>query len=145
MVILPLSEVITLASHLGAGTIESWMNVEALRDLRDAATPPPKASDEDGRSPRQFVMDVVVEVGGERRRASASGRDIYHISAPIIVEAAQRLLAGGGKFAGGVHALGAIFDARSFLSALGASGMDVSYTTLSDPLLEKDTRHAQGE
>ncbi len=138
VVVMPLSEVITIASHLKADTIESWMNVEPLRDIRNVATPPPEPTDDARRSSQRFVMDVVVYIGGERRRASASGRDIYHVSAPIVVEAAQRLLASDAKLAGGVHALGAIFDARSFLSALGASAMDVSYATLSHPLLEKN-------
>ncbi len=145
VVLMPLSEVITLASHLDADAIESWMNVEPLRDLRDVATPPPEPTDDARRSSQRFVMDVVVNIGGERRRASASGRDIYHVSAPIVVEAAQRLLGGDAELAGGVYALGAIFDARSFLSALGASAMDVSYATLSHPLLEKDQDQAHGE
>ncbi|HZD68971.1 MAG TPA: hypothetical protein VFA45_08680 [Actinomycetes bacterium] len=36
-------------------------------------------------------MDVVARRGTETRRAVASGRDIYAITAPIVVEAAQRL------------------------------------------------------
>lgn len=145
VVVMPLSEVITLASHLKADSIESWMNVEPLRDLSDISTPPPEPIDGIGRSSQRFVMDVVVDVGGEHRCASASGCDIYQVTAPIVVEAAQRLLAGDAKLAGGVHALGAIFDAPSFLSALGAGTMDISSTTLSHPLLEKDRNHAHRE
>jgi len=133
-VMMPLSEIITLASHIKADSIQSWMNMEALRDIRDSATPPPQASDEIGRSPQRFVVEVVVNVGSEQRRAIASGRDIYFASAPIIVEAAQRQLAGGGQGPSGVHAIGAMFDPRAFLNALRPSGIEVDYGRSEAPL-----------
>lgn len=129
---LPFSETITLASHLAAGRIESWINVEALSDIRDPATPPPQPADAFGRSTQRFVMDVVVSVDGVHRRATAVGQDIYHVSAPIVVEAAQRLLDGRAQGAAGVHALGAIFDARDFLRALEPDALQVSYAGSGD-------------
>jgi hypothetical protein len=47
----------------------------------------------------------------------ASGRDIYAVTAPLVVEAACRVLAGEGD-AAGVASLGARFDAKDFLSSL---------------------------
>lgn len=123
VVMQPFSEIITLASHLRADAIRPWMNLEPLQDLRDTATPPPEAIDESGRSAQRFVMEVVVSASGQRRRASASGRDIYHVSAPIVVEAAQRLLTGDVRRTAGVQALGAIVDPRSFLGALVAANV----------------------
>jgi hypothetical protein len=139
-VVQPLSEIITLTSHLRADTVESWMNVEALRDLRDGATPPPEPIDDLGRSSQRFAMEVLVDAGVQRRRATAAGQDIYFVSAPIVVEAAQRLLAGDAKRTGGVHALGAIFDARSFLKSLGSGTIDVG-DIISEPLLNRTTAH----
>ena len=127
IIMLPLSEIITLTSHLKVDTVTSWMNVEPLQDLRDPATPPPQPSDELGRSPQRFVMDVVVKLGAQRRRARATGRDIYQVSAPIIVETVERLLAGSNQPEAGVYSLGAMFDAKDFLSALGNGTIEVSY------------------
>jgi hypothetical protein len=47
----------------------------------------------------------------------ASGRDIYAVTAPLVVEAATRILAGSGDKPGAAPA-GARFDARDFLDAL---------------------------
>ena len=90
--LLPFSEVMTLSRHLRIDTIESWLATVALRDVRDAATPP--ATDSLGRSAQQFAMDAIVVQGDTTHRATASGQDIYAVSAPIIVEAAVRLIAG---------------------------------------------------
>ena len=119
MVMVPFSEMITLTGHLNVSSIESWINVAALLDLRDAKTPPPHVSSESGRSEQLFVMDVRVCAGAQITRATATGHDIYATSAPIIVEAAQRLLTGETHATAGVRALGEIFEARAFLEALG--------------------------
>jgi hypothetical protein len=58
-----------------------------------------------------------VVVGGQSHRATAQGRDIYAVSAPLVVEAAQRLLAGPPRQAGALS-LGAAFDPADFLNAL---------------------------
>lgn len=92
MVELPFSEVNTLAHHLTVGTIRSLLNRSALEEIRDAATPPPAADDTTGRSAQRFEMIVQVEQGGITRTARARGRDIYAITAPIVIEAALRLL-----------------------------------------------------
>jgi hypothetical protein len=60
---------------------------------------------------------VVVRSGDEQRRAVASGRDIYAVTAPLVVEAAARILAGSGDRAG-VASVGARFDAADFLRSL---------------------------
>jgi hypothetical protein len=89
-------------------------------DLRDPNTPEPTAADESGRSSQIFYVDVVVRKNGEERRASARGRDIYAITAPIVAEAVGRVLDGRAK-ATGVVAAGQAFDAREFLMALSRS------------------------
>lgn len=114
---LPFSEVITIDRHLAIGELRCYLNTAPLNDLRDPATPPPTAIDEIGRSAQQFVMDVVVRRGTTMRRSSVSGRDIYAITAQIVVEGIVRLLAGRGR-GFGAAAPGEIFEAADVLSAL---------------------------
>jgi hypothetical protein len=62
-------------------------------------------------------MEVIARRGTEERRFIARGRDIYAITAPIVVEAAARILDGRFK-AVGVVAAGEVFDAQDFLRSL---------------------------
>jgi hypothetical protein len=73
--------------------------------------------DEHGRSAQTFLVEVVARSGGVERRAVASGRDIYAVTAPLVVEAAVRILAGEGDKAG-VASAGARFDPKDFLASL---------------------------
>jgi len=117
VVSLPLAEIITISRHLQTPEIRSFMNLAPLTDLRNPETPEPTAADESGRSAQTFLMDVIARRGSEERRATARGRDIYAITAPIIVEATGRILDGRFKRSG-VAAAGEIFDARDFLESL---------------------------
>ncbi|WP_243060662.1 saccharopine dehydrogenase NADP-binding domain-containing protein [Nocardioides sp. SR21] len=115
---LPFSDVITIHRHLAVRELRSYLNTGPLAELRDADTPPPTAVDDTGRSAQRFVVDVVVRRGADVRRLSAAGQDIYAVSAPIVVEAAQRLL--DGRFhATGAVAPGEAFAAGDVLDALG--------------------------
>lgn len=129
---LPFSETIVIARHLRIAALHSYLNLAPLRELRDSSTPPPTPADASGRSAQIFAMDVVVRKGQQRRRALARGRDIYALTAPLIVEATQRILAG--EVAGrGVFAPGEIFDARDFLRALDPDHLTVEMGVL-DPV-----------
>ena len=127
----PFSEVITIDRHLEVGRLRSYLNTAPLDDLHDDATPPPAAADDRGRSAQQFVVDVVVRRGSDERRITSAGRDIYAVTAPIVVEGAVRLLSGrhGGP---GASAPGEAFDAVDVLAAL-AQDPDV-LTVRRDPL-----------
>lgn len=114
---LPLSEIITMSRHLRSPEIHAYMNLEPLKDLRNPQTPPPTPVDASGRSSQNFLVDVVVRKGSEQRRAVAHGRDIYAVTAPLVVEAAVRVVTGLGKTTG-VATAGEIFDAREFLGSL---------------------------
>src|SRR3712207_1996515 len=92
-----------------------------LHDLRDAATPAPPSTDELGRSAQRFVVDVVVRDGTDIRRTGATGRDIYAVTAPIVVEGAVRLLDGRHRGAGAA-APGEAFDAADVLASLEREG-----------------------
>ncbi|MBW8809683.1 MAG: saccharopine dehydrogenase NADP-binding domain-containing protein, partial [Lysobacter sp.] len=119
VVAVPLSEIVTLSRHVRSDEVHSYMNLAPLNDLRDPHTPAPAPTDAQGRSSQLFVMDTVVRRNGQARHASASGRDIYAITAPLIVEALQRIGDGRSR-ATGVVAPGEAFDAREFLEALPA-------------------------
>lgn len=114
---LPLAEMVVISRHLRVQEIRAYMNLAPLSDLHNPSTPGPVPADEKGRSAQQFLMEVKVRRGKEVRRASAAGRDIYAVTAPIIVEAAARILAGGIEVTG-TAAPGQVFDAEAFLKAL---------------------------
>jgi hypothetical protein len=114
---LSLAETIIIPRHLSIPEIRAYINLAPLKDLRNPETPPPTAADESGRSAQIFLVDVVVRKGEEERRAVARGRDIYAITAPIVVEATQRVVNRLAQTIG-VAAAGDLFDARDFLRSL---------------------------
>jgi hypothetical protein len=114
---LSLAETVLISRHLRTPEIRAYMNVTPLSDIRNPDTPVPAAADESGRSSQIFLVDVIARRGSEERRAVARGRDIYAITAPIVVEAAQRVVKGLVKTTG-VVAAGEAFDPRHFLRSL---------------------------
>ncbi|WP_369264943.1 trans-acting enoyl reductase family protein [Streptomyces sp. R35] len=112
-----MADVVTVPSHLAVPEVRSYMTVEAAKDLSAPDTPAPSAVDERGRSEQTFLVDVVVRSGGTERRAVARGRDIYAVTAPLAVEAVERILTGRTRTVG-VASAGEIFDAPDFLRAL---------------------------
>lgn len=120
VVALPFSEVVTIAHHLPLRRLRSLLTRNALADIRDASTPPPAASDTQGRSAQRFEMVVELRSGGRARRAVARGQDIYAVSAPLVVEAAQRL-ARPGAHKRGALALAQAFEPAGFLDSLTPS------------------------
>jgi short subunit dehydrogenase-like uncharacterized protein len=114
---LPFGEVILISRHIKVPNIRSYLNLSPLKDIRDPNTPPPRPADDRGRSAQTFVIEAVTRRGSLERRAIAQGRDIYAVTAPIVVEAAERVLDGDTKELGTVAA-GEVFNAREFLEAL---------------------------
>jgi len=112
-----LSEMILLTRHTAARSITSFMNLKPLEDLRSPDAQPPEPVDGKGRSAQQFVLEVEADAGGETRRASAAGQDIYAVSAAMVVQACLDIGLLRGKVAG-VRAPGELFDARRFLQRL---------------------------
>jgi len=111
------SEIIIISRHLRTPEIHAFMNLPPITDIRNPDTPEPVAADESGRSSQTFLMEAVVRRGSEERHAIARGRDIYAVTAPIVVEATERIIDGRFK-ATGVVAAGEIFDAQDFLRSL---------------------------
>ncbi len=110
---------VTIPRHLATPELRTVMTLAPLGDLDDPDLSPPPATDASGRSDQTFLVEARVRRGREVRRAVARGRDIYAITAPLVVEAARRLLDHvDGAHAAGVFAAGQIFDARDFLRSL---------------------------
>ena len=107
----------TIPTHLDTPEIATFMTANAVDDLHAADPSGPVAVDEHGRSAQTFLVEVVARSGGVERRAVASGRDIYAVTAPLVVEAAVRILAGEGDKTG-VASAGARFDAKDFLGSV---------------------------
>ncbi|REG00084.1 saccharopine dehydrogenase-like protein [Asanoa ferruginea] len=114
-----MADVVTIPSHLPIPEVRTCMTTVAANDLGAPDTPAPVAVDERGRSAQTFTVDVVVRSGFTQRRITASGQDIYAISAPLAVEAIHRILTGRTRTTG-VASAGEIFDAPDFLRALSA-------------------------
>ncbi|MFI8103821.1 saccharopine dehydrogenase family protein [Streptomyces sp. NPDC086023] len=112
-----MADVVTVTDHLAIRDVHTHMAAGAARDIASSDTPPPAATDELGRSDQTFLVDVVVRSGGAERRIVAEGRDIYAVTAPLVVEALDRVLTGRTRTTG-VASAGRIFDAADFLAAL---------------------------
>jgi hypothetical protein len=123
---LSLAETITISRHLRITEIRVYMNLAPLADLRNPDTPPPTPEDASGRSSQIFVMDVLVRRGRTEQRVVARGRDIYAVTAPIVVEATERVVAGA-TITTGVVAAGEAFDARDFLNSLSRAHVVVDF------------------
>ncbi|MFF3158837.1 saccharopine dehydrogenase family protein [Streptomyces sp. NPDC057910] len=112
-----MADVVTVPQHLSIPDVTTYMTTGAVRDIASADTPAPTATDASGRSDQTFFVDAVVRSGRTERRATASGQDIYAVTAPLVVEALERVLTGRIK-ATGVASAGELFDAPDFLTAL---------------------------
>ncbi|WP_406056143.1 saccharopine dehydrogenase NADP-binding domain-containing protein [Streptomyces sp. NBC_01077] len=114
-----MADVVTIPSHLKVPEVRTYMAVDAAQDLSAPDASAPAAIDELGRSDQTFLVDVVVRSGDAERRAVAVGQDIYAVTAPLAVEAVERILTGRTRTTG-VASAGEIFDAPDFLGALSA-------------------------
>ena len=124
MIDLPFSEVITMAHHLKVGAIRSLLNRSALDDIRDASTPPPTATDDSGRSAQRFELVVRLVQDGVTKTAGVRGQDIYAVTAPIVIEAALRLLAPSYRRSGAL-ALAEAVDPIELLRSLHGPALNV--------------------
>lgn len=112
-----MADSVTIPHHIATPEISSYMTLVAAQDVGDPTVPPPSAADDSGRSAQTFLVEVVVRRRGIERRAVAAGRDIYAFSAPLVVEAAERVVSGRVAPPGAVTA-GEAFDALDVLGSL---------------------------
>lgn len=116
----------TIPTHLDTPEISTYMSSNAVDDLNAPDPAGPAAIDENGRSAQTFLVEVIARRGGVERRVVARGRDIYAVTAPLVVEATMRILGGDGD-APGVASAGARFGAREFLDSLSPEHLTLSY------------------
>jgi hypothetical protein len=121
-----MADSVTIPRHLRTPEIRTYMTVTPLKDLSDRDLSPPAAIDESGRSSQTFLVEVVARSGDKEGRAVASGRDIYAISAPLVVEATERIVDGRAATTG-VLAAGEAFDARDFLASLSPAHLSLAF------------------
>jgi NAD(P)-dependent dehydrogenase (short-subunit alcohol dehydrogenase family) len=122
-----MADTVTIARHIPVPQIRSYMTVIAVADLVDDRSGPPTPVDgDDERSAQTFLVEVVARLGDVERRVIARGRDIYAISAPLVVEAAERVTRA--PLRAGVWPAGALFDARDFLASL-APDLTIAFST----------------
>ncbi|WIM92658.1 NAD(P)H-binding protein [Actinoplanes oblitus] len=105
-----MADVVTLPTHLRAHHITTYMTTTAATDLANAG---PRRD-----TPETFTVDVLIRTGTTQRRITATGQDIYAISAPLVVEATDRVLTGRTRVTHGVASAGTAFDAPDFLRSL---------------------------
>jgi len=116
---MPFSEIITISRHLQVRNLRAYLNASSLNEVRATATSEPAAVDKHGRSAQTFAIEIIARNSAGTRRAVAQGQDIYAITAPLVVEAAERMLQP--SFAqSGALSLGEAFDAEDFLRSIGA-------------------------
>lgn len=116
---------VTIPRHLEVQEIRTYMSTSAVNDLTDPSVPPPTPADERGRSTQRFLVHLIVQSRDSRWEAVASGHDIYAFSAPLVVEAMERILRGAIKQPG-VLTAGQAFAARDFLEALPLDRLSIT-------------------
>jgi len=117
---------VTIPTHLPTPEIVTYMSSNAVDDLHAPDSSGPVAVDDRGRSAQTFLVEVVARSHGSQRRLAASGRDIYAVTAPLVVEAALRILAGTGDTAG-VASVATRFDPKDFLSSLSPEHLALTW------------------
>lgn len=125
------ADTVLIPRHLRLGTYHGYMSTTALKDLADPNAAPPEPVDESGRSGQQFMVDVIARCGGKVRRATASGQDIYAITAPIIAAAVDQWEEAS-HVAPGVYAPADIFDATQLLNSLSPRHLTLEFITNGD-------------
>lgn len=131
VVSLPLSEIITISSHLNVNTVNTYLSRNALEELRDTKTPEPEPTDAKNRSSQQFSMEVVSKSGNKTRKIAANGQDIYAVTAPLVAQVVNEIVKGNatGK---GVITLGQAFKAEDFLKSLKEDDIKITSIEESD-------------
>jgi short subunit dehydrogenase-like uncharacterized protein len=121
----PSPESVLIPRHVATPAVDVFMTVEAIRDLRDPDVSGPAAVDDSGRSDQTFAVHAEVVLDGVTRRATATGRDIYATTAPILVECMERVLRTPDGL-GGVVAPGERLDARDVLAGLAKDDLQIT-------------------
>ncbi|WCB95135.1 hypothetical protein DSM104299_03877 [Baekduia alba] len=111
----PLPEAVTVPRHVATPNVRLVMALATLREILGPDAPAPDDVTAQQRADTPFSVVVEATDVSGTRRSVATGSDIYGITAPILVDAALRLVA---SEAIGVLAPSQAFDAADFLADL---------------------------
>jgi short subunit dehydrogenase-like uncharacterized protein len=112
---------LTLSQRFRVPEIAQYMTLDALKNLSEPGEP--EAVDATGRSAQTFLIQAEVRRGKETRSAIVRGQDIYAVTAPLVVEAAIRLVQDPQRRRGLVTASD-LGPAREFLDALAPDHLE---------------------
>jgi hypothetical protein len=88
----PLPEALTASTHLDPPTVRLATTASTMRDVFGPdARSPAQVTDQD-RAESRFMVVAVVTDGETEQRTEAAGRDMYGVTAPMIVAATEALL-----------------------------------------------------
>jgi hypothetical protein len=113
---------VTIPHHLKTSEISSYMTVAPLADLAGPDLTPPTGLP----SAQLFLVEVIARIGDVRRRGVACGRDIYAVTAPIVVGAASRILESANPDVG-VITVGELSDPADLLGSLGLDDLSLEH------------------
>jgi hypothetical protein len=102
-----MTDVVTIPHHIAVPEVRTHMSANAAADVATSTTPP---------TAQTFLVDVHIRTGATTLRTTATGTDIYAVTAPMAVEAVHRLLTT--PHPTGATTAAALFDAPDFLAAL---------------------------
>jgi hypothetical protein len=125
MIKVPLTEIITISRHLKVKNICTYISLNAIEDIRNETTPEPTPADKKNRSSQHFCMQVVASNKNNSKTIIAQGKDIYAVTAPLVVEATKRILQGDFKI-NGTTTLGQTFNVSNFLKSLNQDDILIS-------------------
>jgi short subunit dehydrogenase-like uncharacterized protein len=120
------ADALTISRNLKTQAISEFMTLAPLQDLSGPDLAPHQTVDAHGRSAQTFLVEAVVRSGNQKRRAVAQGQDIYAVTAPLVVQALQRILEQPQKWRGIVTA-GEIGDAPTYLKSLTPQHLAVEF------------------
>lgn len=121
----PLSETVILPRYLTTQCIEALMTVSTLQEAFGAGAERALGASPNERGASHFTIVAKARKGERRRRAVATGRDIYGITAPIVAAVAAQLLADT-RLSGTIGA-GEAVDSRTLFESLRAQDFNFNF------------------
>jgi short subunit dehydrogenase-like uncharacterized protein len=121
----PLPEAVSVPRWLGVPSLRLVMTASTLREVFGPDAPSPDQASHEQRSASRFTVVATVSDGVTERRAVATGRDIYGITAPMIAGATARLI---GSRQAGVLAPSQAVEPGDLLASLRGHGLVVEPT-----------------
>lgn len=125
----PLGETMMVPRHLATREIHALMTASTVEE--SPGTPLPETVTPQARPQSTFTIVISAVSGQQERHGFAHGGDIYRITAPIIVEAALRLLDPHFSRTGAL-APSEAFEPASFLETLRAWGLSYNTSAFTD-------------